>query len=552
LIVTNSRSRPIFLLWSLLGLVLSIWGFFHPQIANGFTKLFGDNLDGMIEAFLLGHWYRVARGLQAWNDAGYFAPIHDTLGYNDGLFLYGLISLPFRYAGLDLLRTQESVHLIVKTIGFVSMVALLDRVVAKRSLACIVGAAVFTLMISSSNQAGHGQLLSVGFAPLAMLLLLNTLDHIGRSGRGLLSWGAAFVVLMGAWLITSFYMAWFFILLCGASALIAAALDFATLSARLGAWRQIRMRPLLPLLVVGMLSLVPFLLVYGPKLRETKGHQYAAALAYTVRLHDMANIGCCSFVWGPAFHSIDSMVPGWFRGGEFAVGFTPDILACMAATALLVLWTRKIRLRRTEAALIGGGLLLLLAPISLAGHSPWWLIYKFVPGATGVRVVARLWIMLALPVGVMVAMLVHRLSHAGHRFAALALSALLIASEVPTATVIGLDVATEERKADAVPKPPADCNSFFVASHIRPDQSQDLIYSLYHYNVLAMQISDHVDLPTLNGFASFLPPDWNFAAAPQDTYLSRVAAYAGAHQMKAVCSYDVENAVWNDTPFKAP
>jgi hypothetical protein len=101
-----------------------------------------------------------------------------------------------------------------------------------------------------------------------------------------------------------------------------------------------------------------------------------------------------------------------------------------------------------------------------------------------------------------------------------------------------------------MPASPKDCKVFFVTEPSDYYFSVDTnIASIYRQNVAAMLISDHVNLPTINGFSSFLPPDWDFSEAPHDNYLGRVRRYVQIHHIKDICEYNIKNYSWKTDPF---
>ena len=67
---------------------------------------------------------------------------------------------------------------------------------------------------------------------------------------------------------------------------------------------------------------------------------------------------------------------------------------------------------------------------------------------------------------------------------------------------------------------------------------------MYAHNVDAMLIAEYINLPTINGMGSFVPPDWKFDDSRASDYLSRVATYAEKHQIQGLCLLDVVNRTW--------
>ncbi|MGR8981491.1 MAG: GtrA family protein [Gammaproteobacteria bacterium] len=533
--------------------ILSIYLFFYSQFNSNFSVLFGDPYDGVIEAVLIGHWYKVVGFIHHWNQPFFFYPLEDTLGYNDSYLIYGLLSLPFRLIGINILNTQEYVHILVKTIGFFSMVWLLNQITAKKSVINFFGAAIFILMINSSNQAGHGQLLSVAFSPLLFGIALKTITSISDRDNKFILWGALFSITYVAWLLTSFYMAWFFGLFCILVFLVALVLDCSSIKVRL---RELAKNKKLQSVSLGILFLVctaPFLFIYIPKLDQTGGHSYQMALSYSLKPWDVINIGPGSLIWGRVFELLSMEFPDIFRLGEYAVGFTPDILFSIAIFFALYLFSKKIKLTTLEFAVICAGVIGLFFPISINGWSLWWFIYHWVPGGSGVRVIARLWIFLTFPFAIAITVILHQLNSSHqHKVFSLFFVTILVIGQINTIPPMGLNVRSVLRFVDGLPPSPKDCKSFFMTmpdgifSGDKSIDSQNFLNMLININ--SMLIADHINLPTINGHASFLPPGWDFSA-PRENYLVRVHQYTKTHNIENICEYNMKNNSWKINPF---
>jgi len=66
--------------------------------------------------------------------------------------------------------------------------------------------------------------------------------------------------------------------------------------------------------------------------------------------------------------------------------------------------------------------------------------------------------------------------------------------------------------------------------------------ALYPHNVDAMLLAELWRMPTINGFSTFNPPDWNFASPRAPDYDARVLAYARRHGLRGLCRLDVRQA----------
>jgi len=529
-----------YLLIAVIG-AITIYLFFYQQINSGFSWIFGDDYDGVIEVALVSHWYRVFQFHHVWNLPQYFYPYQDTLGYNDGYFLYGLIAAAYRVLGFNVLVSHELMHISVKAIGFLSMAALLGRLQQKNIIA-LLGAALFTLSINSAASAGHGQLLGVAFAPLLALLLLETIRNIlAGEKKSILLFGAGFSLLYGATLLTGFYMAWFFGLFLIIYAISYACLDFSKVKTLLNAVSSSRYQVAFVLFVF-LLAVVPFVFVYFPKLKETGGQGYGNQLYFSLHVADMLNIGRGSLLWGPAFDFIDKRFPGLWRQGEFQFGFTPDVLALSLFIISGVILRKSTFKPLWFKALGYATLIALVLPFSFSGHSLWFFVHSLIPGASGVRVISRFYIYLAFPVAILLTVYFCNLwkSSPKARIPVFILLLIVCASQVNLHKDVNLDTKKiMARLNNAAPAPKA-CTSFFVDNPL--PKPTDFVSRLYEQNVQAMLLADNFGIPTLNGFATFNPPDWVFEQKPM--YLYRVGQYIRSHNLQGVCRYDIGENKW--------
>jgi hypothetical protein len=537
---TGVGRKALFYAVVLLAGIASLYLFFHRQIDTGFAFIFGDEYDAAIEAALVSHWDHVLALAQPWREPPYFFPHRDVLGYNDGYVLYGLIGAVYRALGFNIFQAQAFVHVTVKAVGFVSMVLLLNQIQG-RHVINILGAALFTLAINSSVQAVHGQTLAMAVAPLLTLLLLGlTRAVVARAPTATMSYGLAFVLLFNSLLMTAFYAAWFFGLFAisffAAYAILARAVAVDFFRAMLALKREVA------ILAIWFIStVVPFLYVYLPKLRQTGGQTYSSQLAYSLNLVDIFNYGPGSLVWGWLARWIESVAPNQFHFGEHRVGFTPDVLlvlalaiaACVARNREVSEWMKALAL----ACLIG-----LTLPVAVGHYSLWFLVQLLVPGASGARTISRYYIFLSFPVSLLISLYLAdlgRRSHAGMA-AGILVMLLVCASQINRDPPVNLDVAREMAIIDGVGAPPAGCISFVVSNPQPPPSSQT--DRLYRQNVQAMLVADKLNMPTLNGFATFNPPDWIFTQ--DDGYLRRVVDFVRRHGLTGVCRYDLSEKKW--------
>jgi hypothetical protein len=525
---------------------LSVAFFFRAQIFNGFSILFGDRNDGVIQVAILEHWYEVVRGHAAWNVTGYFYPHADTLGYNDGYLLYGLIYSVFRALGADPFLATELVNVVVKTIGFFAFHWFARRAVGLGYRSALLGAVLFVIANNSLAEALHAQLLSVCFAPLMAGLLWQAglaLVH-GRRIRGI-ACGLCAALFYGAWMLTTFYMAWFFgffLLLLAASAAAAIAPEARALAWRT-AWREAGP---LGLIAAGfVICLVPFVRVYVPIGLAAGMHRFSEVMLYSPSVLDIVSVGTSNWLYG----GLDRSVNLWLRPtfplfSERTVGFPPVLLLLFGA-GLVRAWLRR---RDAAAALIvagaGAALLGWLLVLQFRGFTAWHLVYALVPGAKAVRVPARFFIFLDFPVTLLAVWALEGLGPLLPPVAMAALSLLLLAEQVSLSSPTALHRRQQLHFLATLPPPPADCRAFYAATEQPPPYMRPEIDGLYSGNVAAMLVATYDNLPTINGFSSINPPDWNFAYPGRADYLGRVRHYAAAHRIHALCGLDFRTNTW--------
>ncbi|KQS02387.1 hypothetical protein ASG11_13995 [Sphingomonas sp. Leaf357] len=536
--------------------------FFRAPILSGFDLGFGDRADGMIEISILEHWRNVLSGAAAWNTTGYFHPYTGTLGYNDGYFLYGLVYSFWRLFA-DPFHADTLNILTFKTIGFAAAYLLVARTLGWGRSGALIVALLWTIASNILLQAVHAQLQSVALLPVAMILAIGVV-RVEREGRYFQArWLAvALAALTAAWLLTSYYMAWFTIFSAGLFAVCWCVLS--------GHWRPATLLGLarrhagtfLCGAIAFIVLIIPFLIVYLPKARETGGQSYHQMLGYLVTpVVDMINVGPGNYVWGWIFRALGALVhvinpaiptlPARLLGGEHQSGL-PVVLVTLIVTAAWRIIVRRrvgldrpvsIELRAFALATIVAWFLTLQFDVA----SPWGLVFELVPGAKGMRVVSRYQLWLVLPFLLLVVAAWQeraRLVARSKPWLAAGFLALLVAENLSAESPAQLSRSAQRTALEPIPAPPASCTSFYVVAarrdepvYINPEAN-----GVYPHNVDAMFLAEMWRVPTINGFSTFNPPDWKFADPLAADYDARVLAYARRHDFRDLCRLDMRQA----------
>ena len=546
---------------------LSVAWFFHIQIAGGFATLFGDADDAVIGVVLLDHWRAVLAGTQGWNGGAYFHPYPDVLGYNDGMFLLGLLYAGPRALGVDPLLSAELAGMAMRAAGFVFFHLLARRMFGFGFALSLLGATLATISGTAAIQANHAQLFTVLLLPLLALLLWLAFDAAvgatsgssrragrGRAGTG---WAAGAALLFGTWLMTAFYTAWFsgfFLLLFG---LAAASILAGTRSGRAAIRRDqvwALLPPVLAGLAVGIIAAIPFLAAYLPKAAETGMHSFADVVTYApppLSLLDTRLAGGIVEDWPR-----NPLAAALLEANARPMGFAPLLLLAALAGGLRVTLTRQgpPGLRVVWRSLALATLLSLLLVMWMPA---WRLVYFAVPGARGLRDIARFLLVLMLP---MTLLALHGLDGLLARLPRWRLPLLavvvplLLAEEWARGVPVLLDAGTASRLMRQVAPAPAACRSFYVTGHaplpgIADPAPLSPIEAIYRQNVDAMLVATLTGVPTINGFSTFNPPDWDFARVEAADYADRVGKYASAHALSpGLCRLDLTTGRWTVRP----
>ena len=315
---------------------LCVGVFFRNQIANGFSLLLGDRHDAVIALSIMEHWRNVLAGAAEWSRTAYFHPVPGTLGYNDGYLLFGLVYAAFRGGGADPFLGGELTNMAMRAVGFLSMHAACRRVLGLSFGWSLLGAALFALSNNLFIRASHAQLFSIGFLPALAVLLHGAGSALFAGRRGaLLGWGAAFVLLFAALLMTGFYMAWYFAFLSGATLLawLLVAGDgqrrALMVAFRGAAW------PLALLVALALVANAPFLMLYLPKAAETGMHSWETALQHAPTPLDVLHVGEANLLFGWLVTLLNGVFrpdfPSW---SERMTGLTPVLLLVFGASVL--------------------------------------------------------------------------------------------------------------------------------------------------------------------------------------------------------------------------
>jgi hypothetical protein len=546
-------SRLVATLAACLTLLFLLFLQFRAQIFNGFSVLYGDRYDAAIMTTILEHWSNVVHGKAPWSQLYYFYPYTKTLGHTDGYFLIGLIYALVRPLGFDPFLTTELSNIVLKALGFAAFLAAGRQIFRLPFRMALLAAALFTISNSLTIHGQRLQLSTVAFAPMLALLMWHTVRalYAGRTRR-FVGFGCASGLLLGAWSITCFYMTWFFIFF------MTFMLGFLVHAIGRAGRKELVQKILgqkagvAIVVLVTILALLPLLTVYLPKSQETGMRPIETVLSNTVPLQGIVQVGNENLLFGKIYNRFLAFVsPGYAPNGEYYnTGIAPLLFLFFVFGCLHVL--RKSEREGAPAtsvllrAVCAATIVTWLLSLNVGGHSCWTLVYKFFPGARALSVVSAYQMFLVFPVLMVATAYLAALRIPSTVWIVLV---LLLGGEEINDGYIALVRADEVKRVD-VPAPPRECAAFFVSGwdqQATATPMSEWINNHYAHNVSAMLIGEIHHLPTINGVASFNPPDWNFENPNAPDYLDRIRAYAQRHGVNGLCRLDLNAKRWDVT-----
>ena len=521
--------------------------FFRHSVFGGFDRISADLWDGRLMMANLEHWHRVWMGDANWQNPIFFYPIRGVLGYNDGLLFYGAIYSLFRTAGADWFAAYELVNMTIKLIGFLAFFALVRHLLRVRLHYALLGSSIFFQLNSTAAHLGHSQLLSVAFVPLMLILLYSLVmaTTLGEKGK-IWFFALAGIVTYEIWLMSSFYMAWFFFLFLTISAVLFAMRAGPASLRRYAGSLKASAGTLLGIAFIAALASIPFVQTYMPTARETGMHDISTMRGFSGSPLDVLNVGEGNLLYGKAFDHLRVLLSGRAAvGEERSTGFTP-LLLLLFGLGLVYCWKKPIGIdQRIVRAVLLAVVLLWMASFRWGPFLPWDYLFDYFPGAKAIRVPPRFQIFVGFFVVAAATVYLDRarLFDRPALFAVLAL--VLLAEQYNTGYGWGITREKENWIFVDIPAPRADCKSFFI---LRPEQRPDLspgIRDYYLHNLDAMILAERFNLPTLNGAESQHPRDWDLFRPLESDYLDRVLSYARAMGVRhGLCSLDIPTRRW--------
>jgi hypothetical protein len=315
------------------------------------------------------------------------------------------------------------------------------------------------------------------------------------------------------------------------------------------------LKPLLTVIFFTLASLVPFIYAYYPKSLETGTRVYEKISFTTLTFENLFQLGSDNKFYSPIYTKLISVFsPNYQTDNWEYYNMGINLVIFLLAVFALIKFSSsknksfelKLLVSSTAAAIIG-----MLTILQLFGKSPWQFIFELIPGAKALSVTNTFMLLLSLPLYIGSVYLISKLRL--KIFVLVPLVALLIASEIND-PLLKVDRKVQFSMNVEVSKPPVECEVFYAGGW----QNQESFYGVwewinnqYAHNVSAMMIAQIVNIPTINGMASFIPKDYDLvgpngtAFSPNSQeYEDRVQKYIKKYDIENICKLELNEKKW--------
>ena len=521
--------------------------FFRDILFNG--KLIGDDGDARFNILIFEHIWQVLRGVKEFTDLGIFYPHANTIGYSDMNVGFAIPYSLCRLLGANMWLSGKIALIAMHFFGTLTLFLFLLKKMHLSTVCALLGTIMFSFSNAYSVKLGHTQLIAISLVPVLLWSITNFFEHIQNEDKRFRF--ACFSIIWYALICyTAFYTAFFVALFGGLVCLFFVILAPKTICAT-GRFIQNNFMECLAYVGLMVFVMAPFLSIYLPISQMFGNRPYDIIQLMLPTLFDFVNVSPDNVLYGNLMAHIP-ITPNRPYSEELRVGFPFLTMALILISCLYFLGNYG-RNRHVEFPLKAAWSLAILTSCLLIfktsdGHSLWYFIWAYMPGADSMRAVSRYLMFLTLPCAILVAtalqLLSAHLASSKTQKRVLILLCFLIWAENLHARSNRWDIQSRQDFIAGITPPPSDCSVFYLWDS-RGSKAP------YQYQLDAWEIATHFQLKTINGYSGQFPRDWNNARLfriKNDPYLPGVKQYIAHHKIKDVCAYDMGTNTWEMVP----
>lgn len=550
--------------------------FFRNILGN--DNLIGSNGDARYIDLILEHYYQFLKGNENFTDLRCFYPVTNSISYSDMLLALAIPFCILRFFGISMFMANKIGLILIHAVGTASTIYLLNKKMKLSVFATAAGTIIFCYANSLSVKSWHNQMLTVCLVPLIFILMWTFFQNVKKNKLKRILSGFGAITILALIFYTSFYNAYYFLIYSFFFAVVyAAVLTVKKIPLFKPIVRFVRsnIAESIAYIVYGIAIMIPFVLIYLPTLRSGGGWDWDPVLSMLPTWRDFFNVSSFNIIYGSFMEGPFFSIEG-FYAGELKTGF-PLVSFAIFVTASFYLYfkyAKKNYLKNSSKkkgknipensinskayielmyfSAVAAVFCCFIIIIKIHGYSIWYLIYKYVPGASAIRAVSRFNMFLTLPVGIISAvfadMVIPMIKLPKVKKAALltGICCWLIAENTLSVGVRSLWCISDAMKiTNETTAPPADCDTMFIT-----DSGEEKAFgSDKEYQLTAWEIAYKYDLNCINGHSGKFPPDWSYKMSPyhnEEDYNRSIDEWIRKYDLKNVWSYDINTNTWTE------
>ena len=530
--------------------------------------MLGDTGDGRLYSLMLEHWLHWFTGHEQLTTLSQFYPVTGTLGYTDIFLGQALFYVPLRFMGLDMFLAYKIVTVLQHIFGSFCLFYFLRRFLKLNSQASLAGVLTFSFASGYASMLNHVQMLVLSALPLLLCTLGYLCENINvRPKRVVLSViSLTLLALTGysAWYI--FYFACLFICASAASGLLVL---FYKKLCNWGSLYRLAKKHWLELsayFVYFVCLLIPLILLYLPVASSHGMRSWEEVCMGLPQFCDILNVGPGNIIFGKLIYSLTVSAERLKYRGELWQGCSIAFLATFGYLLFRYLSRdhakyfshQEEKLQRIYIiSFTVATLFLFVSILSVGSLSPWWIAWKFIPGASSIRAVSRLWFFLSLPLSIIVAYLLGHFDFKNSWYIS-AIAMLIWFSNISLLPVSHWNAIEQQNMLKTFPPPPPTAKVIAIYNSQVPPRDNDRYVEMYppksidryvEMQLNAWLLADYYRVKTINGYSGQFPNDYlnQFVnIAHPALFPVRLLQYKYMHNIKDdVYIYDIATQTWS-------
>ena len=553
------RRRNSDFLWFLLVFAVLFCSFYHKTLASGFDLLPGDVGDARFNILIAEHWIQFFKGELNFREVRMFYPLDFTLGFSDLSLLYAVMELPFRGVGLDAMRSVQISFYLLHFLGALSCFYLFRKLLHFHLLSSLTGMMVICFGNALAQKLGHTQFYTYFLLPPMLYCLIcycRCSENVSWMRR--MGWLTAAELLGLLILYTGYYTAFFaaFYVSLFFSGLLLVFLfrenaqDF-FLFLR---WVRIRVVDFCIAGLIGMVGLIPFWMIYAPVLEKGFKRTWKDISPFLLNWYDLFNPGNGNFLWGRRFLENFPEAGERVYYHEFWSGFPWITLFLLGMSCVWGMCRLKKNMPQRNvylAAMIFGFVSCVILALRGEGiMAAWDTVRRIFPGASGIRVVSRILLILLFPAGIILTFFLNGVAEklSGWKFGGIVLAGIGMLLFLDHLNVNGnehFSIAERRTFRESIVPPPEECRIFFVTKKGEiPGEGIELEQSFAQLD--AMEIALYCKLKTVCGYSGNAPQNWSLNLIFKESYPQLLQAWVERHSIKEpLYCYDLNDKKWS-------